>query len=132
MVTITASSTAQRALTPARFGLWLCGGLWVATLAVLSPSLAAQSTDTPPSADAPLPPKVQDPDEQIQPQVNIRQEDDRMVHEYSIAGQIYMVKVIPAVGPEYYLIDTTGDGDFDERHDHMAPVKPAYWRLFDW
>ncbi len=104
----------------------------MAAFLIASAPLAAQTADAPPSADAPLPPKVQDPDEQIQPQVNIRQEDDRMVHEYSAGGQVYMVKIIPAVGPAYYLIDTTGDGELNERHDHMAPVKPAYWRLFDW
>ena len=100
--------------------------------ALLGVPVMAQSTDSPPPADAPLPPKVQDPDEQIQPTVNIRQEDDRMVHEYSAGGQIYMIKVIPNAGPAYFLIDTTGDGELNERHDHMAPVKPAYWRLFDW
>jgi len=103
----------------------LVGGLLLAGLSV-------SWAQDPPAADAPLPPKVQDPDEQIQPQVIIRQEDDRVVHEYSADGQVYMIKVIPNVGPAYYLIDTTGQGNFESDQPHMEPVRPAYWRLFDW
>lgn len=80
----------------------------------------------------PLPPKVQDPDEQIEPQVVIRREDDRIIEEYSIHGQVYMIRIVPAVGPAYYLIDTTGDGNFDSRHEHMEPVRPAHWKIIEW
>lgn len=92
----------------------------------------AWAQEPPPSADAPLPPKVQDQDQQIQPQVIIRQEDDRTVHEYSAGGQVYMIKIIPDVGPSYYLIDTTGNGDFVSDQAHMEPVRSAYWRLREW
>lgn len=117
---------------PARRARWvvfstlLVGGL----ISVGHGALWAQ--EPPPAADAPLPPKVQDPDDQIQPRVVIRQEDDRVVHEYSADGHVYMIKVIPNVGPAYYLIDTTGQGNFESDQPHMEPVRPAYWRLFDW
>jgi hypothetical protein len=86
----------------------------------------------PPPIPEPLPPKVQDPDEQIEPQVVIRREDDRIVEEYMSGGVVYMIRVIPAAGPPYYLIDTTGDGNFDSRHEHMEPVRPAHWKIFEW
>lgn len=86
----------------------------------------------PPPIPEPLPPKVQDPDEQIQPQVVIRREDDRVIEEYSIGGAVYMIRIVPARGPAYYLIDTTGDGNFDSRHEHMEPVRPAHWKIFEW
>lgn len=108
------------------FSALLMGALMWANLGV------SWAQEPPPAADAPLPPKVQDPDEQVQPQVVIRQEDDRVVHEYSADGQVYMIKVIPNVGPAYYLIDTTGQGNFESDQPHMEPVRPAYWRLFDW
>ncbi|WP_205596444.1 DUF2782 domain-containing protein [Wenzhouxiangella sp. XN201] len=87
----------------------------------------------PPPIREPMPPKVQDPDEQIAPQVVIRREDDRMIEEYSSDGQIYMVKITPlGGGPSYYLIDTDGDGELESRHEHMEPVMPAYWKIAEW
>jgi hypothetical protein len=35
------------------------------------------------------------------------------VEEYRMNGVLYMVKVTPTVGPPYYLIDTTGDGNLN-------------------
>ena len=60
--------------------------LLIPILLIARPALAQ---DEPPPSDAPppppirepLPPKVQDPDEQIQPQVVIRREEDRIVEE---------------------------------------------------
>ena len=86
----------------------------------------------PPPMREPLPPKIQDPGEQIEPQVVIRREEGQLVEEYSIGGVVYMIRVVPAVGPPYYLIDTTGDGNFDSRHEHMEPVRPAHWKIFEW
>lgn len=86
----------------------------------------------PPPIREPLPPKVQDPEERIEPQVVIRREDDRIVEEYSVAGRVYMVRVTPDAGPPYYLVDTTGDGAFDTRRDHMQKVVPARWKIVEW
>ncbi len=101
---------------------------------LLAASAVAQRSDIlpPPPIREPLPPKVQDPAEQIEPQVTIRREPDRTVEEYSIAGAVFMIRIVPAVGPAYYLIDTSGDGNFDSRHEHMEPVRPAHWRIFEW
>jgi hypothetical protein len=86
----------------------------------------------PPPIPEPLPPKIQDQDDQIQPQVVIRQEEGRTVEEYSVGGVVYMLRIIPTAGPAYYLIDTTGDGNFDSRHEHMEPVRPAHWKIMEW
>ena len=110
----------------------------LATFVLLSAGLvlAQNAPDAPapppPPIPEPLPPKIQDQDDQIQPQVVIRQEDGRTVEEYSVGGVVYMVKVTPAVGPAYYLIDTTGDGNFDSRHEHLEPVRPAHWKIIQW
>lgn len=101
---------------------------------LLAAPVFAQSREIlpPPPIREPLPPKVQDPAEQIEPQVRIRREDDRTIEEYSVGGVVFMIRVVPAVGPAYYLIDTNGDGNFDSRHEHMEPVRPAHWRIFEW
>ena len=108
----------------------------ITLLLLAAPPLLADPPDEPapppPPIRDPLPPKVQDPDEQIEPQVTIRREDDQIIEEYAIGGQVYMIRVVPAVGPPYYLIDTTGDGNFDSRHEHMEPVRPAHWKIFEW
>ncbi len=81
----------------------------------------------------PLPPKVQD--EQIEPAVTIRDEEERRVEEYSLNGRVYMVKVTPK-GSEvsYYYIDTDGDGtlELDERSRALNPVQPAQWKIAEW
>lgn len=105
---------------------------------LLAAGVAAQQS--PPPSDAPppppirepLPPKVSDPQDELQPEVTIRQEESRTVEEYRSAGRVYMVRITPAVGPPYYLIDTTGDGLLDMRHETFEPVKPVYWKLFEW
>jgi len=104
----------------------------------MAPIGLAQQSEAPPPPPIPepepLPPKVQDPDEQIEPRVVIRREDDRVVEEYQSGGVVYMLRVIPDVGPAYYLIDTNGDGNFNERfaHDQMDPVHPAHWKIAEW
>ncbi len=108
-----------------------------ALIMLLTPPLLAQDppdepAPPPPPIPEPLPPKIQDPDDQIQPQVVIRREEGRTVEEYSIGGMVYMIRIVPEVGPPYYLIDTTGDGNFDSRHEHMEPVRPAHWKIIEW
>jgi hypothetical protein len=110
----------------------------VLLLGLAIPGLAQQADEVPPPPPIPepeaLPPKVVDPDEQIEPQVVIRQEDGEQIEEYSRNGVVYMIRVVPAVGPPYYLIDTTGDGNFNSRFQHgqINPVYPAHWKLIEW
>jgi len=93
----------------------------------------AQDAPPPPPIREPLPPKVQDEDEMIAPEVRIRQDEKgRTVEEYVANGRVYMVKITPVVGPSYYMLDTTGDGILNIRHEQFEPVKPVYWKLFEW
>jgi hypothetical protein len=109
-------------------------------LAALLATGGSVAQQTPPPADAPppppirepLPPKVEPPENDLAPEVVIRQEEDRTVEEYLSGGRVYMVRIVPSVGVPYYLIDTTGDGLLDLRHESFEPVKPVYWKLFDW
>ncbi|MDT8438656.1 MAG: DUF2782 domain-containing protein [Wenzhouxiangellaceae bacterium] len=100
---------------------------------LLTGTLAAQdSAPPPPPIREPLPPKISDTAEQIAPEVRIRRQQDRTVEEYLSNGRVYMVRIRPTSGPAYYLVDTTGDGVMNLRHERFEPVKPVYWKLFEW
>ncbi|CAB1276869.1 DUF2782 domain-containing protein [Candidatus Nitrosacidococcus tergens] len=49
------------------------------------------------------------------PEVKIIQDGNTQVKEYRLNGKLYKVKVTPAVGPSYYLVDINGKGDFEKR-----------------
>lgn len=115
-----------------RFIFVALGAVLVAILLWPAPAQAQSDAPPPPPIREPMPPKVQDPDEQVEPEVVIRREDGRTVEEYRSGDRVYMVRIVPDVGPPYYLMDTTGDGLLDQRQEHMEPVKPAYWKIFEW
>ena len=102
-----------------------------------SPVAAQDDLERPPeippidAEEQALPPKVQD--EQIEPTVTIREEEDRRVEEYSHNGQVYMVKITPKVGLPYYYIDSDGDGNLETTPNKgIAPVQPAHWKVKEW
>lgn len=100
--------------------------------------LAQEDLEKPPpippvdAEEIPIPPKIQD--EQIEPTVTIREEDERLIEEYRMNGQVYMVKITPRVGLPYYYIDTDGDGRLELDPDQQAlnPVQPVYWKIKEW
>src|SRR4051812_6131106 len=52
-----------------------------------------------------------------------------VVSEYRVAGQLRMVKVQPARGPTYYMIDSNDDGRLDRTKGEVSPV---YYKLYSW
>ena len=95
-----------------------------------APDQAGNSED--PAAPPPIPPKLTE--EQVEPSVIIREEEDRLIEEYSLNGQIYMVKVTPDKGIPYYYLDEDGDGrlELQPGDDALNPVRPAFWRIKEW
>lgn len=83
--------------------------------------------------DAPAPPSIVDSGESLEPEVTIIRKKDTTYEEYRINGNLYMVKVTPAIGPSYYLLDQDGDGQMDtnmsEIYDNF--VVPQ-WVIFSW
>ena len=56
-----------------------------------------------------------------------------VIEEYRVGGQMRMVKVTPARGPAYYLIDRDGDGRLDgSRGNEENNISPVYWKLYGW
>ncbi|MEJ5270596.1 MAG: DUF2782 domain-containing protein, partial [Hydrogenophilus sp.] len=62
-------------------------------------------------ADAPPPPAIPGPITEadlVEPEVVIRQEGENTVTEYRVGGKVYLMKVVPARGEPYYLVDKSG------------------------
>ena len=88
------------------------------------------------SEDAP-PPVLDERARQLQmleeADITLIERPDGVVREYRIAGRLFMVEVVPFVGPRYYLIDTTGDGMLDSRRGRLGDdFVPPQWILFQW
>lgn len=52
-----------------------------------------------------------------------------VISEYRVQGQLRMVRVQPAHGPTYYMIDRNGDGHMDSNKGNISPV---YFKLYGW
>ena len=66
----------------------------------------------------------------VEPDITIRQEEERTVLEYRINGQLYAIEIKPKAGPSYFLVDDDGDGDF-RRSDNERIAIPN-WVLLAW
>jgi len=103
-------------------------------LAGLLAALPAVAAEYPEPVQVPPPPPISGPDTAgdgatPEPEVSIVQKGDDLVQEYRINGRLYMMKVKPKIGPEYYLIDEDGAGNL-RRTDAMGPnLKVPQWVL---
>ena len=105
------------------------------SLAVSCGPLFAQdstATDVIPEAAPPPPPRVKS-GEVLEPDITIRADKEGEVEEYRIHGRLYMVKITPAIGKPYYLLDSDGDGQLETRMNHLTSnfVVPS-WVIFSW
>jgi hypothetical protein len=93
-------------------------------------SAATCAENVQPANLEPLPPPVfssgpsADADE---PEVTITEKKDQTVEEYRSGGRLYMIKIIPKVGPPYYLVDDQGDGKFSRQESLDSGVRPPRW-----
>ncbi len=65
-----------------------------------------------------------------EPEVTIRQEDDKTIAEYRMNGFLYAIKVTPRVGPPYFLVRADGE-QLWMRSDKPEMLIPA-WQIFSW
>ena len=97
----------------------------------------AQEESAPEYADVPVPPDLPDPvesGETLEPEVTITPGDDGgTITEYRANGNLYRVKITPAIGPSYYLTDRNGDGVMDCRINNIYDdICVPEWTLLSW
>ncbi|MFO7955195.1 DUF2782 domain-containing protein [Thioalkalivibrio sp.] len=130
-------------MTPIRTSLPL--SLLVALLLVFGTAQAQEEREW---GDAPPPPELEEGDSSPPPVLDERAREQRSLEdadiiiierdgetrrEYRVGGELVMIEVTPAVGPSYYLIDTTGDGTLDGRRNELDPdFVPPSWVIFEW
>jgi len=69
-------------------------------------------------------------DDPAEPEIIIRQMEDKLVHEYRIGGFTYAFKVTPKNGKPYYLVAEEG-GEHFMRVDEPRFLIPK-WTVFSW
>ena len=111
-------------------------GAGLILLLISSPLLAEEGGEAAMEpAVAPEPPEIPPPvqsGEALEPEVTIIKRDKETIEEYRIEGKLHMVKITPAAGPPYYLLDTDGDGELDTREDSPTNSAVQQWLLFSW
>lgn len=90
----------------------------------------------PPAATVPVPDEGDDAaatSSGPQPEVTIVQRKDAKVEEYRLNGRLYMVKVMPFVGPAYYFVDRDGDGLMESKiNGRGAEPRAPQWVILSW
>lgn len=103
--------------------------LLILALCIALPA-AAQTQQKPalqPVPEPPPPPPGFELDPALEPQVTILKRGTDTVEEYRISGRLYMIKVTPATGRPYYMIDQKGDGRFSRQDSLDTGVRPPTW-----
>jgi hypothetical protein len=102
---------------------------WIAALALSACLTFPAAAQAPTAAPIPEPPPLID--EGFEPEVTIRQENGQTYEEYRAQGRLYMVKVTPARGAPYYLVDREGDGVM-VRQDVLPELSVPMWVIKRW
>lgn len=108
--------------------------LIIALLVCTALPVAAQTKSKPelqPVPEPPPPPPGYELDPALEPQVTILKRGTDTVEEYRIGGRLYMVKVTPANGVPYYMIDHKGDGRFSRQDSLDSGIRPPMWVIHE-
>ena len=83
--------------------------------------------------EVPSPPLPVQSGENLEPDITIIRKEKKTIQEFRRGGRLYMVKIIPDVGPPYYFLDTNGDGKLDVRtNDLDRGSQINLWKLLEW
>jgi len=95
-------------------------------------SIGVGADEAVPVIESPEIPGSLESGEQIEPQITIIRQEDKIIEEYRVNNNLYMIKVTPVTGMPYYLIDFDGDGKLDVRKNELDDVIVPQWVLFTW
>lgn len=108
----------------------------LATLAADDNEEFGEVPPPPPAVTIPVPDEDDDASAQSggpAPEVTIVQRKDAKVEEYRLNGRLYMVKVMPFIGPPYYFVDRDGDGLMESRiNGRGAEPRVPQWVILSW
>jgi len=65
----------------------------------------------------------------VEPEIVIRHEEEKTFYEYRINGVLKEIKVVPTIGPTYYLVPQDGNAWIQEE---KSQVLVPSWVLFKW
>ena len=83
--------------------------------------------------EAPEPPLPVQSGETMEPDITIIRKGKKTIQEYRRSGRLYMIKVIPDIGPPYYFIDNDGDGKMDVRRNDLDRGSDInMWKILEW
>ncbi len=58
----------------------------------------------------------------VEPDITVRQEEDRTIREYRVNGQLYAIEIRPRQGSGYFLVDHDGNGNFERQEGGRIAV----------
>jgi Protein of unknown function (DUF2782) len=83
--------------------------------------------------EAPEPPLPVQSGETLEPDITITRRGKKTIQEFRRGGRLYMIKVIPDIGPPYYFLDNDGDGRMDVRRDDLDKGSHInMWKILEW
>ena len=94
---------------------------------VLLCAATAAAQEKPAALEELPPPEISGPDE---PAVRIPVQKEDKVEEMRDGGRIVMLKVTPPNGRPYYLVDTTGNGNWMRRDSLDDGVRVPMWPVY--
>ena len=99
----------------------------LAVFVLLCATVPVAAQDKPAALQELPPPEISGPDE---PAVNIPVQKEDKVEEMREGGRIVMLKVTPPNGRPYYLVDTTGNGNWMRRDPLDDGVRVPMWPVY--
>ena len=87
-----------------------------------------------PAPETPDPPLPVESGETLDPDITIIRRGTKTIHEYRLDGKLYKVKIVPDIGPAYYMIDSDGDGEMEEvrNSDLEKGINVQQWQIYSW
>ena len=104
---------------------WTGGARW----RFPAPALAALGLMGLPAAEA----RAGPPPEEEPPGIVIQPRPEARAQEYRAGDRVFMIRIWPAKGPPYYLVDLDGDGRLETRRSDLDPeVLTPQWVVGRW
>jgi hypothetical protein len=106
--------------------------LAILLLTIALPAAAAERPgNLQPAPDLPPPPDFS-LDPALETQITIIKRGTDTVEEHRVGGKLFMLKVTPATGAPYYLIDEKGDGKMTRQDSFDSGIRPPMWVIHSW